>query len=301
MLSILIPVFNFDVTKLVSALHRQCSESGIESEIVCCDDASENSFRQINSKLVSLSNITYRQLETNQGRSRIRNLLAREAKFENLLFMDCDSEVVSGSYIREYLQHCNSEKVICGGRVYDTSAPKDKKKILRWKTGRCKEEFSAEERNRSPYRSFMTNNFLIPKQTLLENPLDESVSGYGHEDTLLGFQLGRKNIPVLHIDNPLKHIGLEDAEEFLSKTENGIGNLVKLWRGKKLTPDELKHIPLMRTFLNLQKCRLDTGFLFVFRSFSGIIRSNLLSENPSVRFFDFYKLGVLCSRAQSGS
>jgi glycosyltransferase involved in cell wall biosynthesis len=296
MLSILIPVYNFDVTTLVGELHTQCLQSNVEFEIICMDDASEKHFKEANKSITSLNNISYRQLEKNTGRSRIRNLLASEAKFENLLFMDCDSEVVSGNYIRDYLLHCNTDKVMCGGRTHDSVLPPDTKKILRWKLGRKREEISAEGRNRSPYNSFMTNNFLLPKNIFIENPLDESLSGYGHEDTLFGFLLRRKRIPVVHIDNPLKHIGLEDAEEFLTKTENGINNLLLLWKQKKLMKEELNEIPLMKTYFNLRKMYLAGVFLFFFKMFSGTIRKNILSANPSLFLFDFYKLGLLSQR-----
>ena len=123
MLSILIPVYNFSVTDLVNALHKQCLDSGIKFEIIYCDDASEKPFPEVNSKLSALTGVVYKRLETNHGRSRIRNLLAREAKFENLIFMDCDSEIVSEKFIRNYVQHCNSGNVVCGGRVYDSSVP----------------------------------------------------------------------------------------------------------------------------------------------------------------------------------
>jgi len=293
MLSILIPVYNFNITVLANTLQRQCRESKIPFEIICFDDASEKSFHESNNKLSMLSDVVYKQLETNHGRSRIRNLLAREAKYDNLLFMDCDSEVVSETYIAQYIPHCNSGNVVCGGRVYDASVPSDHKKILRWKTGKRSEEISAEERSRSPYNSFMTNNFLIPKKIFLDNPLDESLSGYGHEDTLLGFQLKKKNIPVIHISNPLKHIGLEDAEEFLSKTENGIENLLLLWREKKLTSEELNQIPLMKTYFNFKQMFIAGVFLFFYRLFSGAIKKNMLSRNPSLIIFDIYKLGCL--------
>ena len=297
MLSILIPVYNFDVAVLVNALHKQCTDCRIEFEIICCDDASEKSFHEVNSKLSALANVIYKRLGTNHGRSRIRNLLEREAKYENLLFMDCDSEVVSENFIRGYAQYFSAGKIVCGGRVYDAAAPAGSKKILRWKTGKRSEEISAKNRNRFPYNSFMTNNFLVPRKIFLENPLDESVSGYGHEDTMLGFQLKRKNIPVIHISNPLKHIGLEDAEEFLSKTENGISNLLLLWRKKKLTGEDLNQIPLMKTYFNLKRMLLAGAFLFFFRMFSGAIKKNLLSKNPSLSLFNIYKLATLVRKA----
>lgn len=297
MLSILIPVYNFSVTDLVIALHKQCIDSRINFEIICCDDASEKSFHEVNSKLASLAEVVYKRLETNHGRSRIRNLLAREAKYDNLLFMDCDSEVVSENFISNYIQLCNSGNVICGGRVYDSSVPAENRKILRWKTGKRSEEINADKRSRAPYHSFMTNNFLIPKKIFLDNPLDEGLSGYGHEDTLLGFQLKRKNIPVLHISNPLKHIGLEDAQEFLSKTENGIANLLILWREKKINAEELTQIPLLKTYFNLKRMFLTGVFLFFFRLFAGAIKKNILSGNPSPVLFDVFKLGKLAQKA----
>jgi glycosyltransferase involved in cell wall biosynthesis len=296
MLSIIIPVYNFDVNILVRALHKQCTACGAEFEIVCFDDASENMFDEVNKSVLSLANVVYKRLDKNAGRSRIRNMLATEAKFENLLFMDCDSEVVSENYISEYLLYCNAEKVVCGGRTYQSQTPSDTNKILRWKAGRHREEINAEMRSSSPYNSFMTNNFLVPKNVFLNNPLDERLSGYGHEDTLLGFQLKKKNIPVIHINNPLKHIGLEDAAEFLSKTENGISNLILLWREKKLNKEEMMQIPLMKTYFNLKQAFLIGAFLFFFRMLSAVIKKNLLSSNPSLFAFDIYKLGTLAQR-----
>ncbi|MBK5286467.1 MAG: glycosyltransferase, partial [Bacteroidia bacterium] len=189
MLSILIPVFNFEITSLVRSLHEQCEENKIQYEIFCLDDTSSNQFHVINSSVSALPNVLYKRLEKNLGRSRIRNKLAQEAKYENLLFMDCDSEVVSKEFIKTYIPYCNNEKVTCGGRVYEETIPADRKKILRWKSGRRSEETTAAIRNRNPFNSFMTNNFLISKKIFLENRLDESLSGYGHEDTLFGFQL----------------------------------------------------------------------------------------------------------------
>ena len=293
MFSVLIPVYNFNISVLVNALHRQCEAVGIPYEIFCYDDASESKYDEVNKKISSWNNVRYKRLEKNIGRSRIRNLMARESRFDNLLFLDCDSEVVSENYISNYISCFNAGKVVCGGRVYDAATPSDKKKILHWKAGKKKEEIKAEMRNKKPYTSFMTNNFLISKNIFLENSLDESLQGYGHEDTLFGFQLRRKNIPVVHIDNPLKHIGLENAEEFLVKTGSGISNLIHFWKEKKLQEGELSEISLMKAYFNLRQVFMAGLFLFFFRQFSGSNRKRLLSESPSLFWFDVYKLGLL--------
>jgi hypothetical protein len=44
MLSILIPIYNFDVRRLVSELDRQAALLDVSCEICCLDDASEISF-----------------------------------------------------------------------------------------------------------------------------------------------------------------------------------------------------------------------------------------------------------------
>jgi glycosyltransferase involved in cell wall biosynthesis len=295
MLSVLIPVFNYDVNALVRELKRQCDGCAIEYEIFLCDDASHESAQRINEATRNVENVTYKQLEKNQGRARIRNLMTVEARYDNLLFMDCDSEVVKDDYVKTYLTYCGSNKVVCGGRVYSLLPPFDKNKLLRWKTGKKKEEIDAAVRNKNPYRSFMTNNFLIPKKIMLANPFDENISGYGHEDTLFGFQLKRKKVKIVHIDNPLMHVGLEDATEFLTKTDNATANLWHIWKSKKLSEKELKEIPLMKTYLSLKKKSGRRIARSLIKSFQKKIRKNLLSENPSVFLFDVYKIEKMLS------
>jgi len=295
MLSVLVPVYNYDVNLLVRELRRQCDNAGIEYEIFLCDDASHESARRINETVSTSGNVRFKQLEKNVGRARIRNMMAAEARYENLLFMDCDSEVVKEDYIKTYLAYCGSNKVVCGGRVYSIIPPFDKAKLLRWKTGKKKEEIDAAVRNQNPYRSFMTNNFLIPKKIMLDNPFDENISGYGHEDTLFGFQLKRKKIKIIHIDNPLLHAGLENAEEFITKTDNATANLWRIWKDKKLSEKELKEIPLMKTYLSLKKKSGRRITRSLIRSFQKRIRRNLLSENPSVFLFDVYKIEKMLS------
>lgn len=295
MLSILIPVYNYDVNVLVRELKRQCDNAAIEYEIFLCDDASHESARRINETVSTSGDFRFKQLEKNVGRARIRNIMAGEAKYDNLLFMDCDSEMVKDNYIKTYLPYCDRNKVVCGGRVYSIIPPFDKNKLLRWKTGKKKEELDAAVRNQNPYRSFMTNNFLIPKKIMLAHPFDENISGYGHEDTLFGFQLKRKKIKVIHIDNPLLHAGLEDAEEFIAKTDNATANLWRIWKDKKLSEKELKEIPLMKTYLSLKKKSGRRVTRSLIRSFQKRIRKNLLSENPSVFLFDVYKIEKMLS------
>ncbi|MEL6942884.1 MAG: glycosyltransferase family A protein, partial [Bacteroidota bacterium] len=112
-LSILIPIYNFDCRQLVSYLHKQCQEIDFPFEILCLDDASETSFQILNQALAKESKtIHYISLEQNVGRSHIRNLLAEQAQFDYLLFMDCDSKVVRSDYIKQYIVKLDSSTLL---------------------------------------------------------------------------------------------------------------------------------------------------------------------------------------------
>ncbi|MBI5914293.1 MAG: glycosyltransferase family 2 protein [Bacteroidetes bacterium] len=288
MLSILIPVFNFDIRPLVAALHGQCERSGAAFEILCFDDGSTDGFKTKNREIWKHTNLIYKELPQNLGRSAIRNALGLAARFDYLLFMDCDSLVPDASYLQKYFDHLQPGTVVYGGRSYQPIPPTDPSLYFHWYYGRQREQTTAAQRSKAPYHSFMTNNFVIPRQLFLDILFDESLRQYGHEDTLFGLELARRKVPILHIDNPLEHIGLEPVAVFLEKTKRGVENLARLHKsGKKI------ETRLLTTFLALKKWGLAGVLSFVFRFSSGWMVKNLSSKSPNLRVFDFYKLGLL--------
>jgi glycosyltransferase involved in cell wall biosynthesis len=98
-LSVLIPVYNFNIAPLVVELAQQCAGTGLPWEILCIDDGSSLVFREQNRTLQGRAGIRYEELPDNIGRAAIRNLLAEKAVFPYLLFMDCDSAVVRADYM----------------------------------------------------------------------------------------------------------------------------------------------------------------------------------------------------------
>lgn len=288
MLSILIPVYNFDIRKLVIDLSGQCKQSGIDFELLCFDDGSTEDFKALNREVGLLPNVTYREMPQNLGRSAIRNALGDAAKFPYLLFMDCDSKVVQPNYIQNYLDHFAPGQLVYGGRCYAPQMPEDERLRFHWKYGSQREVQSPEQRKRAPWHSFMTNNFLIPRDVFLQIKFDESLKQYGHEDTLFGLEVAHRKVPIIHIDAPLEHIGLETAEVFLKKTRQGLENLHILW--KRGTPIDTK---LLRAFLKIKSLRLMGLFRLAFAAGKPVLEANLRSVRPSLRLFDFYKLGYL--------
>ncbi len=288
MLSILIPIYNFDVEPLVQHLHQQGERSGVPFEICCWDDGSELAFRQKNAAVDRLANVSYQTLTKNIGRSAIRNALAKAATYDYLLFLDCDSKVVRAHYLQTYLDHLQADTVLYGGRVYEAQPPADHRLHLHWHYGRQREQTSASERKRQPYHSFMTNNFLIPKAVFEQIGFDESLRQYGHEDTLFGLELRQRSIPILHLDNPLEHLGLESAETFLQKTEQAVENLHQLWQSGKLTEARLLHF-----FEQCRRLYLIRPLHALFQLAKPWLHSYFLQRHQTnLWLFDFYKLGV---------
>ena len=291
MLSILLPIYNFDCRPLVEDLHQQCQKSLQAFEIICFDDCSTLFFQDLNKNLNRLSGVQYRVLPQNVGRSKNRNLLAEAAKYPYLLFMDGDSGVVRTDYVEKYLSHASINRVLYGGTFYQPSPPSNSDYLLHWKVGSEREQMSAAVRQTKPYSRFTTNNFLVPKAIFQSIRFEEKLRQYGHEDTLFAQALKQQDIPIVHLDNPLEHLGLEVAEVFLAKSEKAIENLVLMAQAEM--PIETR---LYSAFLKLKRYKLNSLYLLFFRLFKSMLRAKLLGTNPNLKFFDFYKLGLLCEK-----
>lgn len=289
MLSILIPIYNFDVQKLVQTLHQQASLSNILFEIVCLDDGSQDYFKAANKQILAHSNVRYIEAKENMGRSKIRNELSKLAVYDYLLYMDCDSMPINEHYIQNYITHLNPNSLLYGGRVYAAKAPLEKDLYFHWYYGTAREVTSATLRANFPYQSFMTNNFLIPKAIFQQIYFDEQLTQYGHEDTLFGIELKKRGISILHLNNPLEHIGLETAAVFVEKTQKAIQNLYAL----QLTYDLGQDIKLLRVYQKLKTWKLHYLFWLGYKLFAGILIRNIRSKRPILKAFDLYKLGYL--------
>ena len=291
MLSICIPVYNFDVTGLVVTLHQQAVRQNIAAEVICIDDCSNAEFRDINKDICNTYG-RYIQLEENIGRARIRNLFLEYALYDYLLFLDCDSVLITSNFVRKYADAIisNGAEVICGGRIYNEIKPSSQK-LLRWKYGRKKESITVEARLKHPNVSFITCNFAINRNTLINCKFDERLVKYGHEDTLFGFQLKKNKIRILHIENPILNGYLEDNDEFLDKTELGLENLLNILQFLNYDKQFIEDVTLLKTHKIFRMIRLDLLIVFIFPFLKPALRLNLSKGFANLFWFDFYKLG----------
>lgn len=293
MLSILLPVYNYNVTKLVQQLHHQATEAGIPFEITCLDDASTNGELQLrNNAINALEHCSFKVLDKNIGRSSIRNLLAKEARYNWLLFLDADTLPVSNNFIKNYLPFLNDgEKVVYGGIIYQKEQPQDNE-LLRWVYGNEREAIPYNIRTEEPYKSMLTLNFMISKSVFNTVAFNETIPNLRHEDTLFSYNLFQHNIKIGHIDNPVYHLGLETSAVFIKKSEEAVVGL------KYLTDHNLLdagYVRLARVYNLLRKTGLIPVMTLLYKATYKSFRKNLLSNKPSLLIFDLYRLGYLCS------
>jgi len=111
---------------------------------------------------------------------------------------------------------------------------------------------------------------------------------------LFGLELKKRNIPIIHIQNPLIHIGLETTGEYLIKTGDGIENLVKLVKSGKIDRKYYDDIRILRFYAILKKYRLSRIFLKIFDGLYNTLYQNMSGGNPSLFLFSMYKLTLFC-------
>ena len=293
MLSILIPTYNYNVFNLVSTIHKQCKALAIAFEIVVYDDGSQN-FHVENNAINSLTNCSYTILKHNIGRSAIRNLLAKSAIYENLLFLDADVSCISTEFIKNYITLITKNQnyeVVYGGIVYQTNKPENEQ-LLRWVYGINREALDFNVRNKNPHLSFLTLNFLIKKCVFSKVQFNEVIPNLRYEDLLFSYHLKKENVNVLHLNNPVKHDGIETSEVFLKKTNESLVGLKYLTDHQLIDPNYAK---ITRVYQLVQKYKLATFLKFVHKTTQIAFKKHLLGSNPSLFVYDLYRLGYFIS------
>lgn len=295
MLNICIPTFNYDVNELVYNLHLQCLTAKISFKIFVCEDGSLNEMIDKNRTILKLNNVFHIINEKNLGRSATRNKLATLSDNGKIIFLDCDSKLVDNNFINNYLNNIHYD-IVCGGTTYLPNQ-KTKEKSLRYKFGIKREMVSDLIRNKNSNISFATNNFMIDKKIFQIVSFREFLKDYGHEDSLFGYELKMNNINIFHINNPVIHLGIETNEDFINKTKLGINNLILIEKSNLIDIHFFDDIKLTNTYNKFNKFKLAKALKLSHILFSKLLYSYLLkSSNPSIFFFDIYKLLFYASK-----
>jgi len=295
-ISVLIPVFDYDIVALVHSMRNAFVKVPELCEILIGDDGSSAEYREKYKSLIS-DNVRLIISKKNIGRAAIRNKLALEAKGDFLLFIDADAMLpgTAEAYMLKWLPYLSIARVICGGTLYHDSPPGDPDKLLRWKYGRNKEQLKAAVRNNHPHAGFSTFNVLIDKSVFSKIRFNEELKQYGHEDTLLGYQLKKAGIGILHIDNGLMHEGLESNKDFLNKTKLGIENLSMLFDNVTDKSAFSETVRILRFYNKLKFFRLTRIMAGIFIRCREKMEIRLDSNDISLMLFGFYKMSMFCT------
>lgn len=284
--SVLIPVYNFAIAPLVADLRAQAEGCRAAVEIILLEDGSED-FVEENRKAAIDFGCTYSS-QVNAGRAVTRNRLAKMATGDWLLFLDCDSKIPA-NYLNTYFEVLSPGSVFYGGTNYFTHPPEGPY-MLHWKFGMKREALPPKLREKNPYLSFKSNNFIVESDRYLSCPMDSEITKYGYEDLLWALELKKKSTAVIHIDNPVLHLGLNTAGDFIKKTSESIENLHSLMKMGKLDGSET---PLLRWHRRLRKMSA-IRLIWALGSISEkVLMKNFHSKRPSLFLLDVYKLFLL--------
>lgn len=291
MLSVNIPVYNIEVLSLIKQLTAQAKRLQISYEIRVYDDGSDEIIKSLNKNIGAIENVVYVELKENLGRAAIRNKMGLESVYENLLFIDADSFLVNENYLQNFIQQIKAKRILCGGTSYSIKKPKEEQKLLRWFYGQKREAVSANKRNRNKGFIITSNNFLIGKDVFQQIHFRADLKSYGHEDTLLGYDLYKNDFEIFHIQNPVEHTGLESSHLFIQKTKLALKNLLlvseDLLNGEK---DFRRQVNFLKMYSRITLIIPAKFLRWCFNRYEEQMEVNLKSQKPNLRCFDFYKL-----------
>ena len=102
----------------------------------------------------------------------------------------------------------------------------------------------------------------------------------------------KNEIPIVHIENPVFHYGLDEFAVAIKKEQESLMALKNLLEKELLPPDYVK---ISKVYFTIKKIRMKWLVANVFRMSQSLLLRNISSLNPSLFFFDVYRIGYLCT------
>mgnify|MGYP002016117140 CR=1 FL=1 len=204
------------MTALVKALRHQAHNMDIEHEIIIYDDASTPSeFQSIYNDIDTFEHCRCIRGQENKGRTFARNLLANNARYDTLLFLDADVLPLKKTFLKDYLACAKKTTVVCGGGDYEEKL-KDKEHVLRWAYGKKREARSVHERNKA-----FLNNAIFKSCKIKSNIVSKDEK---EKDLRM----------ILNFGHTFAH-GFESAKNFSKKLNHGEAVLLGMMLASELS------------------------------------------------------------------
>ncbi len=289
MLSVLIPCFNYNIVALVKELHLQLVDTNIAFEILCLEDGSNKEHIASNAEINDLEYTKQFISTANKGRITTRLELANNSKYNWLLFLDADVMPRKETFVSEYLDSLSNEYDAVYGGFYYKEQPTNINARLRWKFGLKKEQVEAKVRNKKPCKVVISGNFLIKKDVFIQLNNSINSKGYGY-DNFFGARMKHFGTKILHIDNEVFHLGIEDNDTYIGKVRQAVQTLNKLYQENQTLKTQND---LLESFKFLKRFKINFLFAKLYSKFYASFESNLKSKNPSLWLLQCYKLSYL--------
>jgi glycosyltransferase involved in cell wall biosynthesis len=226
-LSVLIPFYRDDPTRLIASLDRQ----GDDVEVVVLDDGSRDdalAARIIGAVRALSLPARFVRLTRNEGRAAGRNRLADSARAEHLLFLDADMLPDSDDFLDRWLALIEREAPAAAfGGISLAQTPKTRETAVHRAMALRSDCLPASVRRQAPEKYVFTSNLLVRRDVFVAEPFDAGFQGWGWEDVEWSMRVSRRH-PIVHIDNPATHLGLDPAAKMAAKFEQSAANFARV-------------------------------------------------------------------------
>ena len=249
-LSVLIPFLRDDPTVLLAMLDRETPELHDAVEVVLLDDGTGDAdlTARLEAVVADLA-LPVRLLSSpdNLGRSRGRNRLTAEARGRHWLFLDSDMRPDSADFLQTWLAlaKIDDPAVAFGGFSLD-QAPHERRTAVHRAMALRSDCTPGIERARQPEKHVFTSNLLVRRDVFEVEAFDADFAGWGWEDVEWGMRVARR-WPIVHIDNPATHMGLDTVETLAAKYEQSAANFARV---------AAKHPEVVATYPSYRAARL---------------------------------------------
>jgi glycosyltransferase involved in cell wall biosynthesis len=229
-LSVLIPFFRDDPRALLAALDAEAKGLDDQIEIIVLDDAGGD--RALSARAAEAVRALHAparliQLAANEGRARGRNRLAAAARTDHLLFLDSDMRPDRPDFLQAYLALVPADPAVVVGGLSVAQGVVSQAHALHRAMATRADCLPAAVRALTPEKYVFTSNLLVRRDVFDAEAFDDGFCGWGWEDVEWGARVSRR-FPILHIDNPATHLGLDTPDVLAGKYEQSVQNFARL-------------------------------------------------------------------------